>query len=173
MTDTNISKKSFLLYRDTYDAIKNLKKEEKGDLLDALYLYSSGKKLPEMSPMANLAFSFMKRSLDQDTERYIAKCETNRENGKLGGRPKKPKKSERLLSKANGYFENPKNLNNNSNSNNNNIKRNNKEKISYKQKNAVGENLALKELEEFSLSFDRDSVLKALGRSESGKGGSK
>ncbi len=127
------SKKSFLLYSDAYGSIKELSQEEKGDLLDVIYLYSMGESLIEMTPMVKLAFSFIKRSLDKDTERYISKCETNKENGKLGGRPKKPKETERLLEKANGYSNNPENLNTNTNNNNKNIKRDNTPRLDFEK----------------------------------------
>lgn len=36
-----------------------------------------------------MCFEFIRASIDSYSERYDAKCQQNRENGKRGGRPKK------------------------------------------------------------------------------------
>ena len=57
-----------------------------------------------------------KTRVESNIQKYENKCESNRENGKLGGRPKKnqtvnleTQKTERLFEKPNGLLENPKN----------------------------------------------------------------
>ena len=39
--------------------------------------------------MTSMCFEFIRASIDAYSEKYDAKCQQNRENGKRGGRPKK------------------------------------------------------------------------------------
>lgn len=41
-----------------------------------------------------MAFSFIRSQLKRDSDKYDARCEINRRNGKLGGRPKKVQQEE-------------------------------------------------------------------------------
>lgn len=36
-----------------------------------------------------MAFDILSMAIDRDKERYVKRCEANRENGRKGGRPKK------------------------------------------------------------------------------------
>lgn len=99
-----MERESFILYSSWYDAIKLLTQEQKGELLDAIFNYHISGTTPEQSSTINLAFRFLKPAMDANISKYQAICEKNQQNGKLGGRPKK---TERLLEKANGFFENP------------------------------------------------------------------
>lgn len=109
---------TFILRQDFYPQIKMLNKEQRGDLLTAIFAYSAGEELPEMDQVTQMCFGFIKASLDANAERYQARCAKNRENGSRGGRPTtKPngseekrmvsKKNERDSDKPNGYSENP------------------------------------------------------------------
>lgn len=85
-----MERESFILYTSWYDAIKLLSQEQKGDLLDAIFNYHISGTTPEQSSTINLAFRFLKPAMDANISRYQAICEKNQQNGKLGGRPKKP-----------------------------------------------------------------------------------
>ena len=85
-----MSKKSFILYHDTYGPIKALNQKEKGDLLDAIFVYSMENKETELAPLVHLAFQFIKNYLDRDSERWEIRAGASRENGAKGGRPKDP-----------------------------------------------------------------------------------
>ena len=80
---------SFVLYTDYIDQVELLSMEQRGCLLSAIMCYAAGKELPEMDGMVTMAFSFIRKQIDRDNEKYQEKVEKCREAGKLGGRPKK------------------------------------------------------------------------------------
>lgn len=94
------TKKSFLLYVDTYEAIKDIPVEEKAQLLDAIFQYHINPENPvgSLGSGAKVAFGFLLQQFQRDTEKYKNVIERNRRNGLKGGRPKtqnnpeKPKK---------------------------------------------------------------------------------
>ncbi len=109
---------TFILRLDFYPQIKMLNKEQRGDLLTAIFAYSAGEELPDMDQVTSMCFGFIKTSLDANAERYQSKCLKNRDNGRLGGRPTtKPnaleekrtvsEKTERDFDKPNAFSENP------------------------------------------------------------------
>ena len=126
-------KKSFLLYGNYETQLKLLSMEERGQLITAIFEYSNNGKVDiPISPLVNMAFSFVKENLDRDRESYLDKCEKNAENGKRGGRPKKskadnyssPDREDISSSKTDRFFEEPKkadNDNGNDNDNDNEI----------------------------------------------------
>jgi hypothetical protein len=80
MTNQQSTKKSFLLYNDTYPAIKDLSDKDKACLLDAIFNYSNGEDIGDLPTGAKISFGFIKQSLDRDTEKYLGICEKNRNN---------------------------------------------------------------------------------------------
>lgn len=87
-------KKSFLLYLDDLDMLEELTMEERGQLLTAVYSYSAGADLPEMSSAAKVAFIVIRKKLDRDGTKYAAQVAKNQANGGKGGRPKKKAEAE-------------------------------------------------------------------------------
>lgn len=81
-------RKSFVLYTDYAEHTKLLSTEEKGILFDAILSYASDEELPEMPPVVQMAFSFIRLQMDKDTEKYKQRAERSRANGRAGGRPK-------------------------------------------------------------------------------------
>jgi len=73
-------KTSFILYLDQYEPIKNLTSEQKGKLLDVLFLYNLGEDPIIEDPIINLVFGFFKTTFDRDTDKYLKRCDKNREN---------------------------------------------------------------------------------------------
>lgn len=73
-------KKGFVLYQDQYEPIKALSQEQKGDLLDALFQYQRDGTGPEQGTMVSMAFSFFKIAFDRDSDKYLKRCEKNKEN---------------------------------------------------------------------------------------------
>ena len=71
----------FMLYTAQYPAIKTMKQEQKGDLLDALYAYAiDGAQISaEADPMVQMAFAFIRDAIDRAQGKYEAKCERNRQ----------------------------------------------------------------------------------------------
>lgn len=92
---------SFLMYLDYEEHFKLMTDEQLGQLLRAIMEYEKTREVPQLDGMVKMAFSFIKAQLDRDREKYEEKCAKNKENGKLGGRPKKNQtdieKTERFL----------------------------------------------------------------------------
>ena len=97
------AKKSFILFLDSFEMIKRLNMEQRGHLLTAIFEYEQGEPVHDLDPLTDMAFSGIRPYLDRNRDQYNRRCEINTENGKKGGRPKK---TERLLKKPNGFFEN-------------------------------------------------------------------
>lgn len=92
MADSNeTGKATFLLRCEFFAQVKMLTREQRGDLLTALFAYASGEELPPMDGVTGMCFEFIRASVDAYTVKYEARCQKNRENGKRGGRP--PKKA--------------------------------------------------------------------------------
>jgi hypothetical protein len=101
-----MNKESFLIYKSFYEPLKGLSDEDMGIIFRAIFEYQIYGKSPEISPILNMAFSFIKDVLDRDNLKYLAIVERNQNNGKNGGRPnKKPKKPSGLS----GIPKNPEN----------------------------------------------------------------
>lgn len=97
------NKKSFVFHEIWFEVIKAQTNEVQLELYQAISEYGLTGNCGELSAISNIAFSFIKPQIDRDKEKYDAIVERNRENGKFGGRPKKP-------NKPSGLFGNPKNL---------------------------------------------------------------
>lgn len=111
-------KSSFLIYHEYREPLNLLTDEQRGKLLMALIDYSESGTVPELDGISMMAFSFIQKQMDRDSEKYKNRCNSNRENGKKGGRPKKEEKPDGLhknpknpsvSEKPNGFLENPKN----------------------------------------------------------------
>ena len=84
----------FVCHDDYYDRLKRLTNEEVGHLFRQLMLYHAGR-YDEMEAFIDnegIAFDFIASDIDRIEEKYNATCETNRQNGLKGGRPKNPTK---------------------------------------------------------------------------------
>lgn len=84
-----MDKSSFLIYLDYEEQFNLLTDEQLGQLMRAIIKYEKTKDIPKLDGVLKMAFSFIKTQLDRDRDKYVAKCEKNKENGAKGGRPKK------------------------------------------------------------------------------------
>lgn len=82
------NKKSFIMYTDYQKHINRLSDEEAGRLIKAVLEYTNTSIEPELSPAADMAFSFIKEQIDRDLEKWEDTCQKRSEAGKLGGRPR-------------------------------------------------------------------------------------
>ena len=82
----------FICHDDYYDRLKRLSNEEVGNLFRQLMLYHAGRydEMEDFVDNEGIAFDFIANDIDRMEEKYNATCETNRQNGSKGGRPKKP-----------------------------------------------------------------------------------
>ncbi len=89
--DEEIKKPSFLVYYDNEVIVLRLPDEEAGRLFKSLFPYGKERIKPdfEKNPALAMAFDILSMAIDRDKEKYVKRCEKNRENGRKGGRPKK------------------------------------------------------------------------------------
>lgn len=72
--------KGIMLYFDIKEPLKEFSDEERGKLLWALLEYGETLTMPQFSGSLKTAFNFIKKDIDRDREKYIKKCEQNRDN---------------------------------------------------------------------------------------------
>lgn len=97
--------KGIIIHSDIKEKLELLSNDEAGQLFKAIIAYAEdGKVLSfDENRVLGMIFLFIKDQIDRDGAKYRERCAKNRESGKLGGRPRK---SDRLISKPNGLFEN-------------------------------------------------------------------
>ena len=71
-------KKSFVLHKDYHNQIKKLPDEDAAALLRAIFAYVNGEEVGELSPLADMVFSFIRAQLDRDAEKYKIRCEKSK-----------------------------------------------------------------------------------------------
>jgi hypothetical protein len=71
--------KGFTLFHDYSDVFSALPPEECKELISALFSYSATGKITKLPPQAEIAFIFIRRSIDIGKDRQAAKNERNRE----------------------------------------------------------------------------------------------
>ena len=81
---------SFNAYHSYLTAIEPLNDAERGRLFTALLTYSSTGEVPDLRGNERFVFPQMKWQIDRDRSSYNDFCARQAENGKKGGRPKKP-----------------------------------------------------------------------------------
>lgn len=99
------TKDSFVVYTGWKEHLELLSDDEKGHLFMALIEYVSTGAVEELSPVARMAFSFMKAQIDADTQKYEATCQKRSEAGKLGGRPAKGEEEKQEKAKKQMVFQ--------------------------------------------------------------------
>lgn len=102
-------KNSFLIYYEYKDILEDLTNEEVGILFRALFDYEIKEVEPQFIGLMKMAFRVIKGNLDRDKNKYDKRCETSAQNGRLGGRPKKPTEN---LKKPNSKPKKPKKADN-------------------------------------------------------------
>lgn len=112
-------KESFVIYKSFYPPIKTLSFEEKGMLLDAIFQYQIEGITPELPPILNMAFQFMRDQFERNDLKYEKVVEKNRNNGSKGGRPRKTQKTQWDKNNPNNPTEPKKADNDNGNENGN------------------------------------------------------
>ena len=92
------NKKSFVLYTDIIETVKQLDNEKAGELFKHILSYVNDENPTTDDVIINLVFTPIKLSLKRDLKRYEYRAERSRENGKKGGRPK-TQKTQQVFSK--------------------------------------------------------------------------
>ncbi len=75
-------KPSFLVYYDNEVIVLRLQDEEAGKLFKSLFPYGREEIKPDFdeSPALAMAFDILSMAIDRDKEKYVRRCEKNREN---------------------------------------------------------------------------------------------
>ena len=108
-----------MIYTETLDALCNLPNEDIGQVMRHIKTWNDGAEPVIDNPYHKFLWSMILPDLERNKETYLLTLEkrqiAGRENGKLGGRPKKGNETQE---KVMGFSENPNNPNYNSNYNN-------------------------------------------------------
>ena len=83
------NKKGFILYADYAEHIRLLPDAEAGKLFKAIFSYVNEEEPEELSPLATMAFSFIRAQLDRDLAHWIETSEKRAASGRLGGMVKR------------------------------------------------------------------------------------
>lgn len=127
-------KKSFVLYTDYRELLSDLSKDQKADLLDAIFAYALGESV-NLDPVTKVAFRFISAQMDRDNEKWEKTRKARQEAGSKGGLAKASKAKQNIAKLANAskakqtLANQAVNVNVNVNDNVINTKRNIKEKV--------------------------------------------
>ena len=94
----------FIAYHDYLEPLEDLNDAEFWRLFRAALLYSAEGKTAELRGNERFLFKVLRNQIDRDNRKYAEKCERNRQNGTLGGRPKEEK--DKSLKKGSSIQEN-------------------------------------------------------------------
>jgi hypothetical protein len=97
-------KKSFVLYTEMIKDLEDLSFEEKGKIFHAICEYESNGEIPdfiESDRVLKIAFTFIRRQLDRDNEKWEKTIEARRSAGEKGGLAKASKFSKAKQELAN------------------------------------------------------------------------
>lgn len=97
------------VYKDFISIAEALDNGQRGRLFLAMLQYINGIEPEGLSGAEYIAFLTIKNQIDRDQSEYSAWSETNRENGRKGGRPKKPNGFEENRKNRTVFEEKPKN----------------------------------------------------------------
>lgn len=78
-------RRSFLFNIEWVEVLDGYPKEVRHEVLDGVLEYMRSGKIIEMKPLAKMAFSFIKRELDYNNERYESMVNKRSEAGRKGG----------------------------------------------------------------------------------------
>lgn len=123
-------KKSFILYCDIIHTVEQLNDVDAGKLFKHVLKYVNDLNPEADDIITKIAFEPIKQQLKRDLQKYERLCVRNAENGKSGGRPRKPKKPNGLI----GNSEKPKKADNDTDNDTDVVNDINKRKLLFKEK---------------------------------------
>ena len=86
---------TWVFYTEWTDHFELLNDHQRSALIMAIMYYQQERELPEMDGITQMAFSFIKKTLDRDSEKWQEIVKKRSEAGKKGGRPKKQEKAKK------------------------------------------------------------------------------
>lgn len=104
-------RKSFIVYREWYEDIKELDNESLGQLVKDIFEFDLNGVVPNYKDKSlKILFNHFRNAYTRNADKYIKKTKANRENGKKGGRPSSKVSSEDNFEKTDEDLEVKKNL---------------------------------------------------------------
>ena len=91
--------KSIVFNLQWYEVLQEYPAEVRLEVYEAIMRYASTGTLPDLKPLANMAFSFIKKELDYNRQKYEATCAKRREAGRKGGEQTQAKKANATAAK--------------------------------------------------------------------------
>ena len=86
-----MKKETFIFYKDWANVLNDLPDTIQLEIYQAITAYAFGTTPKELSPLASVAFAFIKQTIDRDIEKYLSVSQARSQAGKKGGRPLKNK----------------------------------------------------------------------------------
>ena len=77
--------KSFVFNLEWFEVLKEHPAEVRLEVYEAIMRYASSGTLPDLKPLAAMAFSIIKKEMDYNRQKYEDVCEKRRESGRKGG----------------------------------------------------------------------------------------
>lgn len=115
MADYHEDNASFMMYKEWEELFESLDSmEEAGELIMALFAFAKRGEIAEFRGALKMAFIMMSNQLERDGAKWERNRQKNIENGKKGGRPRKPMSNEETerfseeTEKTEGFLEKPK-----------------------------------------------------------------
>ena len=130
------------IYENYLDNFSLYSSEEVGNMVLALLTYLRTGEEPNFQGNERFLWPWLRQQLDRDRESYAKRCDANRKNGKLGGRPKKEQEEPEEAEETDGFSEEakkPKNKDKDKNKNKNKNMNKNKNKNSDNKKDTESE----------------------------------
>ena len=143
-------KNSFILYNDLLPTVEKLPDETAGKLFKMILQFANGDNPTTDDLVLDVTFGLVQQQIKRDTQKYSEYIKKQRDNGKRGGRPKKPEVIQETQ-KTQPFLEKPKKADNDNVSVNENVNGNDKEKKeTTKEKEAAPSSLEM----EFNLFWE-------------------
>ncbi len=102
MSPSNYNRKnSFIFYHEYKKHFELLSPDDLTALIFAIFDYEEEGIVRELSPMAAMAFSFIRTDLDNSRQKYFDQCQKNRDNANKRWHPKDATACDRMRSDAN------------------------------------------------------------------------
>ncbi|MCT4181832.1 conserved phage C-terminal domain-containing protein [Elizabethkingia anophelis] len=79
-----MKRESFVFYASWVEAIKDLPNDIRLEIYDGIMEYAMTGNLPDLKPMAKVAFNFIKNGLDRNSDKYSETIKSRSESGRLG-----------------------------------------------------------------------------------------
>jgi cell fate (sporulation/competence/biofilm development) regulator YmcA (YheA/YmcA/DUF963 family) len=79
-----MERQSFIFYIEWRNALIGCSEEVRLEVYDAIVEYAASGTLPQLKPMAQMAFNFIKLDIDRNKEKYDTMIEARREAGRRG-----------------------------------------------------------------------------------------